>query len=87
MKEVWEVQADIAATTAKIEYLKNAENSVTNDNVVTKDPMNVYCEEMLNKTPLSATNTRSKAKTDFSCTTLHSPKGDCGFKTFLSKEQ
>ncbi len=58
MKEVWEVQAEIAANIAKIEYLKNAENSVTNDHVVTKGPMNVYCEEMLNKTPLSATNTQ-----------------------------
>ncbi len=27
-------------------------------NVVTKDPMNVYCEEMLNKIPPSATNTQ-----------------------------
>lgn len=32
--------------------------TVTNDHVVTKGPMNVYCEEMLNKTPLSATNTQ-----------------------------
>lgn len=31
---------------------------MTNDHVVTKGPMNVYCEEMLNKPPLSATNTQ-----------------------------
>lgn len=58
MKEIWEVQAEIAANTAKIEYLKNAENPVTNGNAVTKDAMNVYCEEMLNETPSSATNTQ-----------------------------
>lgn len=54
MKEVWDVQAEIAANTAKIEYLRNAENSVTN--VDTKEAMNVYFEEMLNKVPSSATN-------------------------------
>ncbi len=57
MNEVWEVHTETAATTAKIEYLKNAENSVTNGKGVTKDPMNVCCEEMLNKTPSTATNT------------------------------
>lgn len=50
MKEVWEVQAEIAANTAKIEYLKNAETSVTNGNAVEDDAMNVYCKEMLDKT-------------------------------------
>ncbi|KAL1277030.1 hypothetical protein QQF64_023703 [Cirrhinus molitorella] len=56
MKEVWDVQAEIAANTAKIEYLKNAETSMTSENVIIKDDMNVYCEDMLNKVPSSATN-------------------------------
>lgn len=55
IKEMWEVQSEIAASTAKIEYLKNAETSLTNENAVNKDVMNDYCEEMLNKIPSDAT--------------------------------
>lgn len=57
MKEVWEVQTEIAATTAKIEYLKNAESPELIDNIIMKDSMNEYCEEMLNKISPSVANT------------------------------